>query len=185
MVTTEKLYDTSTTPSFDIFRTCLYNIRRYVATNNNFSQHHHELHSTLWQTMQRIMRDLSMENNSSDVRNLIRDNIAINIATTHSYKLTLSPDQNGHAPFSKKRTVDKTTSPIKIRYSRAASGSNMESAWKMRLRSMLVGHGRPCFCCYGIEGKGAYAAASEWASLFFVRKKVSCQNSTWPSLHRG
>ena len=73
--------------------------------------------------------DLSMENNSSDVRNLIRDNIAINIATTHSYKLTLSPDQNGACTIFQKTNVDKTTSPIKIRYSRAASGcSNMESA---------------------------------------------------------
>ena len=71
-----------------------------------------------------------MENNSSDVRNLIRDNIAINIATTHSYKLTLSPDQNGACTIFQKTNVDKTTSPIKIRYSRAASGSNMESSEK-------------------------------------------------------
>ena len=49
--------------------------------------------------------DLSMENNSSDVSNLISDNIAINIATTHSYKLTLSPDHAmvHAAPFAKKR----------------------------------------------------------------------------------
>ena len=57
-----------------------------------------------------------MENNSSDVRNLIRDNIAINIATTHSYKLTLSPDHgcNGASTISQKTNVDKTTSPIKL-----------------------------------------------------------------------
>ena len=47
-----------------------------------------------------------MENNSSDVRNLIRDNIAINIATTHSYKLTLSPDLDGACTvFAKKRML--------------------------------------------------------------------------------
>ena len=73
-----------------------------------------------------------MENNSSDVSNLISDNIAINIATAHSYKLTLSPDHgcNGACTICQKTNVDKTTSPIKIRYSRAASGSNMESSEK-------------------------------------------------------
>ena len=51
--------------------------------------------------------DLSMENNSSDVSNLISENIAINIATAHSYKLTLSPDHDAmvHAPFAKKRML--------------------------------------------------------------------------------
>ena len=37
---------------------------------------------------------------------------------------------------------------------------------------MLVGHGRPCFCCYGIEGKGAYCGCFRPSELlFFVRKK--------------
>jgi len=72
-----------------------------------------------------------MENNSSDVdvSNLICDNIAINIATTHSYKLTLSPDLDGACTvFAKKRMLTRRRHLIKIRYSRAASGSNMESA---------------------------------------------------------
>ena len=57
-----------------------------------------------------------MENNSSDVSNLISENIAINIATAHSYKLTLSPDHgcNGACTICQKTNVDKTTSPIKL-----------------------------------------------------------------------
>ena len=57
-----------------------------------------------------------MENNSSDVSNLISENIAINIATAHSYKLTLSPDHgcNGACTICQKTHVDKTTSPIKL-----------------------------------------------------------------------